>query len=107
MHARMTTIHSPRERMDEGIEQVRKDVLPQMREITGFKGVVGLVERNSNMGLTITFWDTEEAMRESEQVAEQLREKASEAMKAETEPMVNRYEVVLFEVESPVTSAAG
>jgi hypothetical protein len=28
MHARMTTIHSPSERMDEGIEQVRRDMLP-------------------------------------------------------------------------------
>ncbi len=99
MYARITTIHSPRERMDKGIEEVRKQILPLMQEIEGFRGLVGLVDRRSNMGLTISLWETEEAMHESEDVGDQLRAKAAGAMKAETEPMVNRYEVVLFELE--------
>jgi heme-degrading monooxygenase HmoA len=106
MYARITTIHSPRERMDKGIEEVRKDVLPLMREVEGFRGLVGLVDRRSNMGITISLWDSEDAMQESEDVGDRLRARAAEAMKAETEPMVNRYEVVLYEVESPQAAPA-
>jgi heme-degrading monooxygenase HmoA len=98
MHARMTTIHSPRERMDQGIEQVRTEVLPEMKRLPGFRGLVGLIDRKANMGLTISFWESEEAMHGSEDAGEELRTKAAKAMKAETEPMVNRYEVAYFEL---------
>ncbi len=100
MHARMTTIHSPSERMDQGLDQVQRDILPLMRELPGFKGLLGLVNRTANVGITISFWESEGAMRESEGAGAELRAKAAEAMKAETEPMVNRYEVVLFELEA-------
>jgi heme-degrading monooxygenase HmoA len=102
MYARITTIHSPRERMDEGIEQVRKDVLPLLGEVEGFRGIVGLVDRNSNTGMTLSLWDSKESMDASDETGTQLRERAAQAMRAETEPMVNHYEVVLFEVESPI-----
>jgi hypothetical protein len=107
VYARMTTIHSPRERMDEGIAQVRKDVLPLFDETEGFRGIIGLVDRNSNSGITISLWDDEESMARSEDVGVELRRKAAEAMKAETEPMVNRYEIVLYQVPEPVTTEVG
>jgi hypothetical protein len=104
VYARMTTIHSPRERMDEGIEQVRKDVLPLLDETEGFRGIIGLVDRNSNTGITISLWEDEGAMDRSEDVGVELRRRAAEAMKAETEPMVNRYEIVLYQVPEPVST---
>jgi heme-degrading monooxygenase HmoA len=104
LHARMTTIHSPAERMDAGIEKVKDDILPAMRDIRGFKGIIGLVDRNANTGITISLWEDEQAMEEAEVEGARLREEAAKAMKAETEPMVNRYEVVLIEMEEPVTA---
>jgi heme-degrading monooxygenase HmoA len=104
LHARMTTIHSPAERMDAGIEKVREDILPAMRDMPGFKGIIGLVDRNANTGITISLWDDEQAMEHGEQEGARLREEAARAMKAETEPMVNRYEVVLIEVKTPITA---
>jgi heme-degrading monooxygenase HmoA len=103
LYARMTTIHSPAEKMDEGIETVRSQILADMKRISGFKGIIGLVDRNANTGITISLWEDERAMQEGEDEGARLREEAAKAMKAETEPMVNRYEVVLMEVESPVT----
>jgi heme-degrading monooxygenase HmoA len=93
--------------MDEGIAQVRKDVLPLFVETEGFRGIIGLVDRNSNSGITISLWDDEESMDRSEDVGVELRRKAAEAMKAETEPMVNRYEIVLYQVPEPVTTEVG
>jgi heme-degrading monooxygenase HmoA len=104
LHARMTTIHSPAERMDAGIEKVKDDILPAMRNIPGFKGIIGLVDRNANTGITISLWEDEQAMEQGEVEGARLREEAAKAMKAETEPMVNRYEVVLIEVKTPVTA---
>jgi heme-degrading monooxygenase HmoA len=98
----MTTIHSPAERMDEGIEKVKDQVVTAIRDIPGFKGIIGLVDRNANTGITLSLWDSEEAMNEAEVEGARLREEAAKAMKAETEPMVNRYEVVLVELDAPV-----
>jgi heme-degrading monooxygenase HmoA len=100
----MTTIHSPAERMDEGIEKVKDQVLARMKEIPGFKGIIGLVDRNANTGVTLSLWEDEQAMQQGEEEGARLRDEAAKAMKAETEPMVNRYEVVLIEVEAPVTT---
>jgi heme-degrading monooxygenase HmoA len=104
LYARMTTIHSPAERMDEGIEKVKDEVLAGMREISGFKGIIGLVDRNANTGVTLSLWEDEQAMEEGEEEGARLRAEAAKAMKAETEPMVNRYEVVLIEIETPITA---
>ncbi len=38
MHARMSTLEGPPERMDEGLRQVREHVLPLLQEQEGFKG---------------------------------------------------------------------
>jgi heme-degrading monooxygenase HmoA len=102
LYARMTTIHSPRERMDAGLDKVKDDILPSMRQIPGFKGIIGLVDRNANTGITISLWEDEQAMHEGEEEGARLRGEVAKAMKAETEPMVNRYEVAYIEVESPV-----
>ena len=104
MYARMTTIHSPRERMDAGLDKVKEDIVPLMRQMPGFKGIIGLVDRNSNTGITLSLWEDEQTMRQGEEEGTRLRDEAAKAMKAETEPMVNRYEVVYIEVESAVTA---
>jgi heme-degrading monooxygenase HmoA len=104
LYARMTTIHSPRERMDEGLDKVKDDVLPSMRQMPGFKGIIGLVDRNANTGITLSLWEDEQTMQQGEEEGTRLRDEAAKAMKAETEPMVNRYEVVYIEVESAVTA---
>jgi heme-degrading monooxygenase HmoA len=104
LYARVTTIHSPAERMDEGIEKVKDEILQSMKEIPGFKGIIGMVDRNANTGVTLSLWEDERSMEEGEEQGNRLRDEAAKAMKAETEPMVNRYEVVLIEVETPITA---
>jgi heme-degrading monooxygenase HmoA len=104
LHARMTTIHSPRERMDDGLDKVKEDILPSMRQMPGFKGIIGLVDRTANTAITISLWESEQALQQGEEEGTRLREEAAKAMKAETEPMVNRYEVAYVEVESAVTA---
>jgi hypothetical protein len=87
------------ELMDEGLRQAREVVLPQGRLLDGFKGMIVLGDRHSGKTLGITFWESEQAMRVSEEAADRLREESAEAG-GDTIASVERYEVGLFEVEN-------
>jgi len=65
----------------------------------GFRGMIALGDRQSGKTLGITFWESEEAMRASEEEANRLREESAEAG-GDTIAGVERYEVGVFEVES-------
>jgi heme-degrading monooxygenase HmoA len=99
VYARISTLEGPPELMDEGLRQAREVVLPGAKQIEGFKGMIALGDRQSGKTLGITFWESEELMRASEEAANQLREESAEAG-GDTIAGVERYEVGLFEVES-------
>ena len=99
MYARVSTLEGPAELLDESLRLAREVVLPQGRLIEGFKGMIALGDRHSGRTLGITFWESEEAMRSSEQAAKRLREESAKAG-GETIASVERYEVGFFEVES-------
>ena len=99
MYARISTLEGPPELMDESLRLAREVVLPQGRLMEGFKGMIALGDRHSGRTLGITFWESEEAMRASEEVANRLREESAETG-SDTITGVERYEVGLFEVES-------
>jgi heme-degrading monooxygenase HmoA len=99
VHARVSLLEGPPELIDEGLRQAREVVLPWGRLMEGFEGMIALVDRRSGKTLGITFWESEEAMRTSEEAANQLREGSAEAG-GDTIAGVERYEVGLFEVES-------
>ena len=94
MFARVSTYQGPPELIDEGIRIAEEQILPQARQLDGFKGVYALVDRQSGKQLTITLWESEEAMRASEQAANRLRSEDAEAAGA-TVLSVERFEVVL------------
>jgi heme-degrading monooxygenase HmoA len=99
VYARISTLEGPPELMDESLRLAREVVLPQGRLMEGFKGMIALGDRHSGRTLGITFWESEEAMRTSEEAAKRLREESAKAG-GDTIASVERYEVGLFEVES-------
>ena len=99
MYARVSTLEGPPELMDEGLRQAREVVLPGAKQIEGFKGMIALGDRQSGKTLGITFWESEELMRTSEEAAARLCEESAEAG-GDTIAGVERYEVGLFDVES-------
>ena len=99
MYARISTLEGSPEHIDEGLRQVRENVLPQIQQQEGFKGMVALADRQTGKTLGITFWESEEALKASEEAADRLREDSAEAM-SDTIAGVERYEVGLFEVAS-------
>jgi heme-degrading monooxygenase HmoA len=77
-------------------DYVRVNVLPPVRELPGFKGVVALVDRGSGAVFTFTLWESEQAMRDSEDAANRVRGQGASDL-AFT-PTVERYEVILMEL---------
>ena len=100
MHARMSIFEGPPDKIDESLRHAREVILPQAKEgDPGFKGIIALTDRQSGKMVGITFWESEEAMRATEEGANQLREESAEAGGG-TVAGVERYEVGLFEVPS-------
>jgi heme-degrading monooxygenase HmoA len=84
------------EQFDEGLRQIEENVLPPLREMPGFERVISLSTADRSAGLTLTFWESEQALRESEEAANRLRGEAAEAG-GDTIAGVERYEVVMDE----------
>jgi heme-degrading monooxygenase HmoA len=100
MHARMSVFEGPPEKIDESVRQAREVVLPQAKEMDpGFKGIIALTDHQGGKMIGITFWESEEAMRATEEGADRLREESAE-VGGGTVAGVERYEVGLFELES-------
>lgn len=99
MYARVTTIQGPPESTDESIMVTREKALPQARQITGFKGALSLVDRTTGKGLTITLWESEEALQTSDEAANRIRSEAVAAVTGAEVVSVDRYEVAIDERE--------
>jgi heme-degrading monooxygenase HmoA len=106
MHARVSTLEGPPDRMDEGLRHVREQVLPLLHQQDGFKGFVALGDRQSGKLIGVSFWENEQAMQASEEVGNRTRNESAEAM-GDTVAGVERYEVSVFEAPStgPVSGA--
>jgi hypothetical protein len=99
VHARVSILEGSPEQIDEGLRYLREEILPSGKDDPGFKGLIALGDRQSGKTLSITLWESEVAMRATEQDANQLRSTWAEA-RGQQIASVESYEVGLFEVES-------
>lgn len=91
MFARVSTIYGM---PDRARDAVGTTVPEEIRGLPGFKGAYALVDRNSGKAVLITLWETEEAMRASQEVANRLRGDIARDAGATTQPIVETYEVI-------------
>jgi hypothetical protein len=96
MHARATTVRVGQEVAEQAISQYR-DTLPTFRGMEGNRGAFLLVDRVSGRGIGVTLWENEQAMAETREQAEGLRQRAAELARGEIESVVE-YEVAVWEV---------
>jgi heme-degrading monooxygenase HmoA len=73
MFASVSTYQGPPDQIDDGLRYAQENIVPSLQEVEGFEGVYLLVDRQSGKVLTITLWETEAALRASEEEANQLR----------------------------------
>ena len=94
MFARVSTFTGASDQVDEAVRQVREDVLPRTEQPDGYKGAYLLVDRENGKSLAVTFWESEEAMRESEEATSTLRSEIADALGTQMIG-VERYEVAV------------
>jgi heme-degrading monooxygenase HmoA len=99
--ARVSTLEGSADTIDEGVERMRSETLPKVRELAGNVGAIGLADRTSGRGIVITLWESSDALRQSEQQADRLREQAAEGGR-QSIAGVDRYEVAVVQELSGV-----
>ena len=95
MFARVSTILGKPERVEEGISNYQEQMIPAAKKMTGFKQALLMVDRKSGKMVGITFWDTENNLRESTLAADKLRAQGVQHSGTAQPPVVEIYEVAV------------
>ena len=97
MHARITTIEGDPDRIDNAVQQARDEVLPVLKEQDGWKGFTVLADRSSGKLVGVSFFESEETLRASDEAVAESRGRVAETSGASA-PQVEFLEVVLDEM---------
>ena len=93
-YARVTTGQGMTADMDAGQRYVREQVLPAVQAVQGFGGMLHLVDRQAGKVLGLVFFDSEDALRQTTELAQQMRAGADRAGIGGTRT-ADEYEVAL------------
>ncbi len=80
MYARLTRFQGPPDRLEEGIFLLHEQVIPRARLRAGQVSGYWLLDRTTGLGVVLSLWETEAAMRASEDAAAQLRQAVVDAI---------------------------
>jgi hypothetical protein len=97
MFARHVTVTGDPSRVNEVVRTQQDVVLPVLRDCTGFKAQLLLLDRAKGEAIGISLWDTEENMNASEEKVSAARQHVADSLKAESPPEVRLYELPIFE----------
>lgn len=95
----MHVLETTPEQNERGLEIVRDQLLPWLRDSTGFRGLLRLSDREGAKTLVITLWADEDALRASEEAGNRLSELTAETVGV-TRKTLEEYEVTLFDVDA-------
>jgi anti-sigma regulatory factor (Ser/Thr protein kinase)/heme-degrading monooxygenase HmoA len=79
MHARIGRISYSQENADQLKDHVRENVVPNYESADGFKGFTLLLDASRGEAIGISFWESEDAMRATDDLGDQARQGAAEA----------------------------
>jgi hypothetical protein len=97
VYARLHVLQTTPEQDDHGLEIVREQLLPWLRDSTGYRGLIRLADPAAGKTLVITLWADEESLRASAEAGERLSELTAETTGA-TRLAIEQYEATLFDV---------
>jgi heme-degrading monooxygenase HmoA len=78
----------------EAVRQAVQGMAEQVRALAGFQKAYFLLDRASGRGLSITLWESEQAVQASAAAVGPLRSQLAQALGASGQPGVSTYEVV-------------
>jgi heme-degrading monooxygenase HmoA len=98
MYARVITVQYQPGKIDEGIQIYRESILPETRQLKGYKGAMAMVDRSTDKAISITLWQSEgdaQASGESSAYLQSWLAKLTSLFA--TAPGIEMYEVVVNE----------
>jgi hypothetical protein len=98
--ARVSNFTTPTDAVDEMFRNAEENILPEAREIDGWKGAIGLVDRRTGASKLITLWESTEALQASERIADELRERSAQHAGGSID-RIERFEVPLMFDRAP------
>lgn len=97
MFARVHVLQTTPEQHDQGLEIVRDQLLPWLRDSSGYRGLIRLADRDGGKTLVITLWADEESFEASSDAGKRLSELTAANVGA-TRVALEQYEATLFDV---------
>lgn len=79
------------------MEIVRDQLLPWLRDSSGYRGLIRLADRAGGKTLVVTLWADEESLQASAEAGNRLTELTMESVGA-TRLALEQYEATLFDV---------
>jgi hypothetical protein len=98
MYARVTTFPGlPPERIKATVAEFKEKHLPRLEHQRGYRGFWAGVDYTGGRAIAVTYWDSVEALNESEEIAREVRAAAVTAAGVDRyrPPLIDRYEVLL------------
>ena len=99
MHARMFEFHGSAHAIEPAVKLGREEILPLERQMSGFRGLILLADKEANRLVSVSLWDSEEQMQQSEASARLLTRLGAQSIggkRVGAEP----FDVALFELSS-------
>jgi heme-degrading monooxygenase HmoA len=97
VYARVVHFSGNADDLERGIAAYREQVLPYVHEVTGFRGHTLLVDREGGRALSITLWESEDALAEYEETAERFRALLAETFRTPVTGVAS-YEVAMLDL---------
>jgi heme-degrading monooxygenase HmoA len=98
MFARIHTLETTPQQHDEGREMVVEQILPWLRESSGFRGMIRLAHPDKSKTLVVTLWADEESLQASARAGEEFSELSSAATGA-SRLALEDYEAEFFDLD--------
>jgi hypothetical protein len=96
MFARVHTTETTPAQHDEGLELLREEILPWLRDSTGFRGILRLSTPDRSKTIVVSLWADEESMQASAEAGRGLGTLSTEAI-GSTYVALEDYEVTFFD----------
>ena len=95
-YVRISTMQGDPSKLEDGIRVFREQAVATARQQRGFQGMKLVVDRRSGKGMTVTWWESEEAAQAAERALSQARTEGAQRVGA-SNPTTEVLELVFNE----------
>ena len=97
MHARMFAFEGSPEEIEAAVALAREEILPLERRMPGFRGLILLADETERRLVSVSLWESEELMRQSEESARMLVRLGAQSVGGKR-VSIEPFDVALFEL---------